>query len=201
MGGDVDTGPAQRTQHDGTAGHEGGGDPAGKVPAAPRILKPVVLGIGGVIGVAGAQQVGGLGVIGAAGVLVFHHQRNSGALRRTKIARRLPRCGEWTGRRPERGVCPYRRPQRLRPPGPRRPCRPARLRWPDRGSRQKWSAKGRCQRYFSWCQSSMPSRGRSPSTGMVSARQQPRPGTLITVIWPPWAFLSCSISASTFSLL
>ena len=79
MGGDVDTSPAQRTQHDGTAGHEGGGDPAGKVPAAPCILKPVVLGIGGVIGVAGAQQVGGLGVIGAAGVLVFHHQRNGGA--------------------------------------------------------------------------------------------------------------------------
>ena len=54
MGGDVDTGPAQRTQHDGTAGHEGSGDPAGKVPAAPRILKTVVLGIGGVVGVTGA---------------------------------------------------------------------------------------------------------------------------------------------------
>ena len=48
--------------------------------------------------------------------------------------------------------------------------------------------------------SSMPSSGRRPSTGMVSARQQPRPGTLMMVIWPPWAFLSCSISASTFSL-
>ena len=30
--------------------------------------------------------------------------------------------------------------------------------------------------------SSMPSRGRRPSTGMVSARQQPRPGTLMMVI-------------------
>ena len=54
---------------------------------------------------------------------------------------------------------------------------------------------------FFMAYSSTPSRGRRPSTGMVSARQQPRPGTLITVIWPPWAFLSCSISASTFSLL
>ena len=49
-------------------------------------------------------------------------------------------------------------------------------------------------------QSSMPSSGRSPSTGMVSARQQPRPGTLMMVICPSCAFLSCSISASTFSL-
>ena len=54
---------------------------------------------------------------------------------------------------------------------------------------------------FFMAYSSTPSRGRRPSTGMVSARQQPRPGTLMTVIWPPWAFLSCSISASTFSLL
>ena len=35
---------------------------------------------------------------------------------------------------------------------------------------------------FFMAYSSTPSRGRRPSTGMVSARQQPRPGTLITVI-------------------
>ena len=53
--------------------------PAGKVPAAPGILKAIVLGICGVVRMAGAQQVGGLGVIAAAGVLVFDHQGNGGA--------------------------------------------------------------------------------------------------------------------------
>ena len=42
---------------------------------------------------------------------------------------------------------------------------------------------------------SRPSRARRLSTGTVSVRQQPSPGTLTRVIRPPWAFLSWSISA------
>ena len=49
------------------------------MPAAPGVLKAVVLGVGGKVRVAGAQQVGGLGVVAAAGVLVFDHQGNGGA--------------------------------------------------------------------------------------------------------------------------
>ena len=74
MGGDVDAGAAQRPQHDGSARHQRGGDPAREVPAAPGVLKSVVFGIGGVVRMAGAEQVGGLGVVAAAGVLIFDHE-------------------------------------------------------------------------------------------------------------------------------
>ena len=49
VGGDVDAGAAQRPQHDGSARHQRGGDPAREVPAAPGVLKAVVFGIGGVV--------------------------------------------------------------------------------------------------------------------------------------------------------
>ena len=39
---------------------------AREVPAAARVLKALVLGVGRVVGVAGAQQVGGFGVVAAA---------------------------------------------------------------------------------------------------------------------------------------
>ena len=79
MGGDVDARTAQCAQHNGTARHKGGRHPAGEVPAAARILKAVVLGVGGVVCMAGAQKVCGLGVIAAAGVGIFDHQGNGGA--------------------------------------------------------------------------------------------------------------------------
>ena len=79
MGGDVDARTVQCAQHNGTARHKGGRHPAGEVPAAARILKAVVLGVGGVVCMAGAQKVCGLGVIAAAGVGIFDHQGNGGA--------------------------------------------------------------------------------------------------------------------------
>ena len=79
VGGDINARPLQCGKHDAAACHKGGGHPAGKVPAAPGILKAVVLGVGGKVRVAGAQKVGGLGVVAAAGVLVFDHQGNGGA--------------------------------------------------------------------------------------------------------------------------
>ena len=47
---------------------------AREVPAAARVLKALVLGVGRVVGVAGAQQVGGFGVVAAAGIQVADHQ-------------------------------------------------------------------------------------------------------------------------------
>ena len=79
MGGDINACPLQCGKHDAAACHKGGGHPAGKVPAAPGILKAVVLGVGGKVRVAGAQKVGGLGVVRAAGVLIFDHQGDGGA--------------------------------------------------------------------------------------------------------------------------
>ena len=79
VGGDINTRPLQCGKHDAAACHEGGSHPAGKVPAAPGVLKAVVLGVGGKVRMAGAQKVGGLGVVAAAGVLVFDHQGNGGA--------------------------------------------------------------------------------------------------------------------------
>ena len=73
---------AQRFQHaltDSPRRHRRGGDAAGEVSPAACVLKAVVLGVGGVIRVAGTQKVGGLGVIAAAGVGVAHHQRDGGA--------------------------------------------------------------------------------------------------------------------------
>ena len=81
--GDVGVYPdAQRFQHalaDRPRGHRRGGDAAGEVSPAACVLKAVVLGVGGVVRVAGTQKVGGLGVIAAAGVGVAHHQRDGGA--------------------------------------------------------------------------------------------------------------------------
>ena len=79
VGGDINARPLQCGQHDAAARHKGSSHPAGKVPAAPGVLKAVVLGIGGKVRVAGAQKVGGLGVVRAAGVLVFDHQGDGGA--------------------------------------------------------------------------------------------------------------------------
>ena len=80
VGGDVDAGAVQRTQHDGTACHQRGSDAARKVSTAPGVLKAVVFGVGRIIGVAGAGTRQNVLVI--AGVLVFvldhHTQRRTG---------------------------------------------------------------------------------------------------------------------------
>ena len=54
-------------------------DAAGKMPAAARVLIPLVLGVGRVVGMSGAQQILRLGVVAAAGILVADHQGQRGA--------------------------------------------------------------------------------------------------------------------------
>ena len=51
------------------------------MPAAARVLKTLVLGVGRVVGVARAQQVGSFGIIAAAGVQVADHQGDGRARR------------------------------------------------------------------------------------------------------------------------
>ena len=206
VGHDLDARSFQRPQHDAAARHEGRRDPAGKVPAAPRVLKAVVFGIGRIIRVAGAEQVGGLGVIAAAGVLVFDHQGDGGAggpaVQHAGKELDLIRFHAGGGK----PVAP--RPALVHAEGEeflvhRHARRHSIQHGPD-GAAMALAEDGQGEvgaKRVLHGHSSMPSRGRSPSTGMVSARQQPRPGTLMMVIWPPCAFLSWSISASTFSLL
>ena len=206
VGHDLDARSFQRLQHDAAARHEGRRDPAGKVPAAPRVLKAVVFGIGRIICVAGAEQVGGLGVIAAAGVLVFDHQGNGGAGGVSV---------HHTGQQLHR-ICLHPGGGKAVAPGAalihaggeealvHRHTGGHAVQYGPDGAAMALAEDGQGEvgaKRVLHGHSSMPSRGRSPSTGMVSARQQPRPGTLMMVIWPPCAFLSWSISASTFSLL
>ena len=55
------------------------GDAAGKMPAAPEVLKAAVFHMGGIIRMARAAQAQGLGVITRAGVGVLDHHGDGGA--------------------------------------------------------------------------------------------------------------------------
>ena len=101
VGGDVDAGAVQRTQHDGTACHQRGSDAARKVSTAPGVLKAVVFGVGGIVRVAGAEQVSRLGVVAAAGVLVLDHQGDgrAGGVTVHDAGEQLNFIGLHTGRR------------------------------------------------------------------------------------------------------
>ena len=79
VGGNLNPGLLQSGQHNGSPGHQPGGDPAREVAAAPGILKAVVFDIGGVVRVARPEQGRGAGVVPAAGVLVLNHQGDGGA--------------------------------------------------------------------------------------------------------------------------
>ena len=187
VGHDVDAGPVEGTQHHRTACHQRRRDAAGKVSAAPRILKAVVFGVGCVIRMAGAEQVGGLGIVAAAGVLVLDHQGDGGAGRPA-----VHNAGEEL--HPVRlhaggGQAVAPRPALVHAGGEegiihRHTRRHAVQHGADGAAMalaEDGQGEGRPERVLHG-HSSMPSRGRRPSTGMVSARQQPRPGTLMMVI-------------------
>ena len=205
-GGDVGVDPhaqaAQRQFAQRPRRHRRGGDAAGKMPAAPGVLEAFILGEGGVVRVAGAQQRRGFGIVAAAGVGVAQQHRDGGAggvaVQHAGQELHLIRLGAGGGKPVAPGAAAVHLPgQEIgvhRQAGGQavqhRPHRRA-VAFPEDGQRDR-AAKSVFHRQAPYSSSS-PSRAGRPDIGMASARQQPSPGTRITVIVLPAPFLSCCI--------
>ena len=199
------------------------------MPPAARVLPAAVLGVGRKIGVAGAQKAGGLGVVAAAGVLVADQQRDGGAggVAPVHAGKKLHfvRLGTRGGKPVPAGAAAvhgggdgrlvHRQPggQAVQHGAHGGAVALAKDRQADGVAKGVFHASGpftkgaKCARRPALAgrrkalQASRPSRAGSSPAGSVSARQQPSPGHLMTVILPPRIFLSCCICCSTFSLL
>ena len=176
------------------------------MPAAARVLIPLVLGVGRVVGMSGAQQILRLGVVDAAGILVADHQgqRGAGGFSPVHTGQKFHLVGLGAGGRKSvasgaaaihggghsslvNGQAGSQAVQHSAHGGT--------VAFAKNGHRYGIS-KGVFHRRHS-----IPSRVGSSVMGRVSARQQPSPGHLMTVMVPLPAFLSCSMYCRTFSLL
>ena len=196
MGVDADAQAVQHAFAQRTRRHAGSGDAAGEMSAAPGVLIALVLGIGRVVGVTGAQQVCSFGIVAAAGVLVADDHRHGGAGGAALVhaGEELHNVGLGAGG--GKPIAPGAAAVHCGGDGGlvhgqacgqtvqhRADGRAVAL--SENGHRNS-IAKGVFHRY-----SSMPSRAGSSVMGSLSARQQPRPGHLMTVMLLPLAFLSC----------